>query len=86
MALDEAPEPMEAPQGAQIPAEVLRSGLSRRGMLKALGLFGGVAAMGGAGAAAWAAGQDGGSGSAAYVLPEGFTGTMADLKHVVILM
>jgi phospholipase C len=71
-----------------IPDEILKSGLSRRGMLKALGLMGGAAAVAGTSSAAWAA-TGAGPGHAAsgrYVLPQGFKGTMADLKHVVILM
>jgi phospholipase C len=86
-----APEPSRSENPRQeplIPPAILRSGLSRRGMLKALGLFGGASAVVGGGAIALAAG-DGANGAAkpaAYVLPEGFTGTMADLKHVVILM
>lgn len=68
-----------------VPDSILRSGLSRRGMLKAMGLFGGATALVGGGALGLTA--TGGRGKpAAYVLPEGFTGTMADLKHVVILM
>jgi phospholipase C len=90
------PEPSRSDdpqQETHVPQSILRSGLSRRGMLKAMGLLGGASALAGGGAAAWAAtagaaGATGGPGesTAAYVLPEGFTGTMADLKHVVILM
>ncbi|GAA2035624.1 phospholipase C, phosphocholine-specific [Catenulispora yoronensis] len=76
-----------------IPQSILHSGLSRRGMLKAMGLFGGATAA--AGGTAWAATESGSPAAAgaaaagpkaAYLLPDGFTGTMADLKHVVILM
>jgi phospholipase C len=70
-----------------IPDEILKSGLSRRGMLKALGLMGSAAAVAGTGSAAWAAtAGPGPAASGRYVLPHGFKGTMADLKHVVILM
>ncbi|AUG81190.1 hypothetical protein CFP65_6540 [Kitasatospora sp. MMS16-BH015] len=83
------PDPSRPGHLAGLSPELLNSGLSRRGILKALGLFGGAATLtGGAAAAAQAAGgsQAGPAGQAAYVLPAGFSGTMADLKHVVILM
>ncbi|HEY4269254.1 MAG TPA: alkaline phosphatase family protein [Galbitalea sp.] len=69
-----------------VPPEVLRSGLSRRGMLKALGLLGGAAALGGA-ASGWAdsAGAQN-MREAAYVLPDGFKGDITDIKHVVVLV
>ncbi|MEV4613594.1 alkaline phosphatase family protein [Kitasatospora sp. NPDC049258] len=68
-----------------VPQSVLRSGLSRRGMLKAMGLLGGGSAL--AAGSATARPTDGTeAGPVAYALPDGFTGTIADLKHVVILM
>jgi len=64
-----------------VPEGILRSGLSRRGMLKAVGLLGGAVAVSGTGGAAWATDlfddRD---------LPDDFSGTMADLRHVVILV
>jgi len=94
MAHDAEPSlPDDARQEGLVPQSILRSGLSRRGMLRAMGLLGGATALAGGGAAAWAsadgagpAGTGAAGSSASYVLPEGFTGTMADLKHVVILM
>ncbi|GAA3516508.1 alkaline phosphatase family protein [Nocardioides daeguensis] len=68
-----------------VPDEILHSGLSRRGMLRAMGLLGGAAAVAGGGAAAWA-GPDGTAAGVQYVLPEGFSGDMDDLRHVVILI
>ncbi|GAA2332711.1 phospholipase C, phosphocholine-specific [Dactylosporangium salmoneum] len=64
-----------------VPDSILHSGLSRRGMLKALGMLGGIVVVGG-GAAACTPDQT----PSDYVLPEGFSGTIADLKHVVILI
>ncbi|WP_345630147.1 alkaline phosphatase family protein [Rugosimonospora acidiphila] len=65
-------------------------GVPRRRFLQAAGLAtGAVAAVGGVASAASAAGggkAPGKGGSAKYVLPEGYAGTLADLKHVVILM
>jgi len=85
-----APEPSRPDHPQQeplIPQSVLRSGLSRRGMLKAVGLFGGASVVVGGGAIALAnSGAGAAANSGTYILPEGFTGTMADLKHVVILM
>jgi phospholipase C len=79
-----SPEPYERPQ--TIPDAVLRSGMSRRGMLQALGLLGGVAVLGG-GSAVWAANSASASaGSAAGALPAGFAGDITDIKHVVVLM
>ena len=65
------------------------SGLARRTFLKASAVAAGaVAVTGGAvGAVAYAASGNGHTRSNPKpVLPTGFTGTMADLKHVVILM
>ncbi|MFC4242974.1 alkaline phosphatase family protein [Gryllotalpicola reticulitermitis] len=83
------PDPYERKQ--TVPDEILRSGLSRRGMLKAMGLIGGAAVAIGGGAAAWAAGSGSapapvGAKDANYVLPEGFKGDISDLKHVVVLV
>ena len=94
------PDPYERPQ--TVPEEILRSGMTRRGMLRALGLLGGAAAAVGAGATAafassgTAAAASAGAGGAApggaapagatYVLPEGFKGDITDIKHVVVLM
>ena len=88
MTTDSEPRRSDNPQqDVHIPQSILRSGLSRRGMLKAMGLLGGATALAGSGASAWASGTTGpGTKAAAYVLPEGFSGTMADLKHVVVLM
>ncbi|HEY0248041.1 MAG TPA: alkaline phosphatase family protein [Gryllotalpicola sp.] len=68
-------------------------GVRRRTFLKATGIAAGAAAVtaGAAGAAFAAASNGNGSAGPAadptpYALPTGFTGTMADLKHVVILM
>ena len=75
------PDPYERP--STVPDSVLRSGLSRRGMLKALGLLGGAFAVG-APTAAWA-----GTTSArevAAALPAGFKGDLTDIKHVVVLI
>lgn len=70
-----------------IPAELLRSGLSRRGMLKALGLLGGVGTLSGAAGAAWAGpSQARGSRPAQVALPEGFKGDITDIKHVVVFV
>ncbi|MEV4557726.1 alkaline phosphatase family protein [Kitasatospora sp. NPDC049285] len=75
----------KAAQQVVVPQSVLRSGLSRRGMLKAMGLLGGGSALAAGAASAWP--TDGAAaGTVAYALPDGFTGTIADLKHVVILM
>ena len=85
---DFIPDPYK--RAETVPPEVLRSGLSRRGMLKALGLLGGAAVLGGTTGAAWAgqAGQAAGAGrrAPAYVLPDGFAGDISDLKHVVVLV
>ncbi|OZB81665.1 MAG: hypothetical protein B7X41_16690, partial [Microbacterium sp. 14-71-5] len=73
------PDPYERPR--TVPDEVLHSGMTRRGMLRALGLLGGAAAVGagfGAGAATSSASAAGGAGTAgaaagaprAYALPE----------------
>ncbi|MEU9890399.1 alkaline phosphatase family protein [Sphaerisporangium sp. NPDC051011] len=65
---------------------------TRRRVLKGLGFAAGAAAVGGVAvggadpAAAAPVKSPGPLPSADYVLPEGFTGTLADLKHVVILM
>lgn len=80
------PDPYEREK--TVPDEIIRSGLTRRGMLKALGLMGGVAALGGVTAGAGAAVADAlhlvQTGAAA--LPAGFAGDITDIKHVVILM
>ncbi|MFJ4166146.1 alkaline phosphatase family protein [Microbacterium sp. NPDC089698] len=89
------PDPYERPR--TVPDEVLHSGMTRRGMLRALGLLGGAAAVGaglGAGATASSASAAGGASTAAtaagtpraYALPEGFSGDITDIKHVVVLM
>ena len=89
------PDPYERPQ--TVPDEILASGLSRRGMLQALGLLGGAAVLGGAGALAAAgpasaatagAGNGAGAGAAAaaYRMPAGFRGDLTDIQHVVVLM
>ncbi|WP_295012636.1 alkaline phosphatase family protein [uncultured Microbacterium sp.] len=87
------PEPYERPQ--TVPNEVLHSGMTRRGMLRALGLLGGAAAVGadvgvGTGAASAAAAPGvraaASAGGRTAVLPKGFTGDITDIKHVVILM
>jgi phospholipase C len=81
------PDPYE--RKTTVPDEIIRSGLTRRGMLKALGLMGGVAAFGAATAGAGAAVADTLNRNAqnvATVLPAGFSGDITDIKHVVILM
>lgn len=70
------------PETPVVPEAILRSGLSRRAMLKAVGLLGGAAVVAGSGGTAWV----GEPAAAGQVLPQGFTGTMADLRHVVILI
>jgi len=59
--------------------------VTRRRFLQGLGLAAGAVAAGGgiAGADATSGGHT--ASPAAFVLPEGFTGTMADLQHVVIM-
>ncbi|HWU31480.1 MAG TPA: alkaline phosphatase family protein, partial [Marmoricola sp.] len=69
-------------QHVKIPEEILRSGLSRRGMLAAMGLMGGTAAVVGSGGLL----PSSADASSAYVLPRGFNGDMSDLRHVVIVM
>ncbi|NNC11752.1 DUF756 domain-containing protein [Planctomonas sp. JC2975] len=66
-----------------VPEAVLTSGLSRRGMLKAMGLLGGAAVLGGAAAATL---QPAAAGAAPAALPAGFKGDITDVKHVVILI
>jgi phospholipase C len=74
--------------GAETPPESLsRDGLSRRGFLKALGVVGaGVTASTRLTSVSSAHSEAKVADGAHYVMPEGFTGTMADLKHVVVLM
>ncbi|KRC50697.1 hypothetical protein ASE16_06755 [Leifsonia sp. Root227] len=84
---DFIPDPYQ--RAETVPPEILRSGLSRRGMLKALGLLGGAAVLGGTTGAAFAGQAASGSQretAARYVLPEGFAGDISDLKHVVVLI
>jgi phospholipase C len=84
--MHDAPEtPSERPESDRT------SRISRRRMLQGAGVAAAVAAAGVAtGAAAAAAGNGEAASadttSATATLPTGFTGTMADLKHVVILM
>lgn len=61
-------------------------GTSRRRFLQAAGLVAGLAAVGRAADAVAAPRLDAAADVAAAVLPDGYSGTMADLKHVVILM
>ena len=60
-------------------------GLNRRRFLQATGLGAAAAAAAGVSAGPAAAAVDGPS-AAAQALPKGFSGTIADVKHVVILM
>lgn len=76
------PDPYE--RKSTVPPEVLRSGLSRRGMLKAMGLLGGAAALGGAAVAG--PGISSASAVGTSALPEGFAGDITDIKHVVVLV
>ncbi len=62
------------------------SGVSRRRFLQATGLGAAAAAATGASSGAAAAAVKGSSAAAANALPKGWTGTIADVKHVVILM
>ena len=79
------PDPYERKN--TVPPEVLRSGLSRRGMLKVMGLLGGAAALSGGAGTAWAeAAVSQKAGAATYVLPDGFKGDITDIKHVVVLV
>jgi phospholipase C len=86
--------PPGAAGSARRPGRAVVPGVSRRRFLQATGLGAATAAavgFTGGSAAASTAGQRaaaGGSaaGEAAGALPEGWTGTIADLKHVVILM
>jgi phospholipase C len=89
------PDPYE--RAKTVPDQILRSGLSRRGMLKALGLMGAAAAAGVAGvtasstpaSAAQAAAANAAPAAASRVravLPDGFAGDITDIKHVVVLM
>jgi phospholipase C len=81
------PDPHDHERKRIVPDSILNSGLSRRGMLKSLGLLGSVAALGVGGTTAAAAAMPGDKKNPGkYVLPTGFTGTIADLKHVVILV
>ena len=62
-------------------------GVSRRRIIQGAGVAAAAAAITvGAKAAAAAAGDGQATEEAGYTVPTGFTGTMADLKHVVILM
>jgi phospholipase C len=64
-----------------------RRGLSRRRFLQAAGLATGAAAVSGGVAAAVTRNEPAQAAATTdYVLPKGFSGTMADLEHVVILM
>lgn len=79
------PDPYEREQ--TVPEQILRSGLSRRRMLQAMGLLGGVAAVGaGVVDAAAPANAEQTATAAKYVLPAGFKGDITDIKHVVVLM
>ncbi len=84
------PDPYEREQ--TVPEEVLRSGLSRRGMLRALGLLGGAAALGGIAGTGGAARASGAAEvapaakAAGYALPAGFKGDITDIEHVVVLI
>jgi phospholipase C len=60
------------------------SGLSRRNFLQYTGLGAAAAAAGGLSAGSASAAVD--RGAAARALPQGWSGTIADVKHVVILM
>jgi phospholipase C len=77
------PDPYE--RETIVPEEILRSGLSRRGMLKAMGLLGGAAALGGAALGA-GPGATQAANAATYALPSGFKGDITDIKHVVVLV
>ncbi|HXR45660.1 MAG TPA: alkaline phosphatase family protein [Pseudolysinimonas sp.] len=76
------PDPYERAQ--TVPPEIIRSGLSRRGMLKALGLLGGSVVLGAGAAGSWSATDAAAATPAA--LPDGFAGDITDIKHVVVLM
>ncbi|WP_314149122.1 alkaline phosphatase family protein [uncultured Leifsonia sp.] len=78
------PDPYEREQ--TVPDEILRSGLSRRGMLRALGLLGGAAAIGGATGAALSGGGAAQAGTTRAALPAGFAGDITDIKHVVVFV
>ncbi|MCU1527950.1 MAG: hypothetical protein JWP75_1713 [Frondihabitans sp.] len=69
-----------------VPEDILRSGLSRRGMLKAMGLMGGVAVVGGGVGAVLGGGDAAGSRAEAATLPAGFKGDITDIKRVVVLV
>src|SRR6201986_4228855 len=60
--------------------------LSRRNFLQYPGLGAAAAAAGGLSASPAVAAVDGKSSAAARVLPQGWSGSIADIKHVVILM
>jgi phospholipase C len=60
------------------------SRITRRRVVQGAGIVSAVAAAGGI--AKTAAGFTDGTEDASYTIPTGFTGTMADLKHVVIIM
>ncbi|QDZ14857.1 alkaline phosphatase family protein [Humibacter ginsenosidimutans] len=75
------PDPYERTR--TVPDSVLKSGLSRRGMLQAMGLLGGAMALGGAQAAM---ARPASARAAAAALPDGFKGDISDVKHVVILI
>jgi phospholipase C len=81
------PDPYDHQRKRIVPDSILNSGLSRRAMLTSLGLLGGAAAFGvGSNSAAWASRPGEKRHPSEYVLPTGFAGTIADLKHVVILV
>jgi len=82
---DNSPEQADEAAGpAWKPGQPVVPGVSRRRFLQATGLVGAAAAaVGATGGAALAADR---GAKVARVLPKGFSGTAADLKHVVILM
>jgi phospholipase C len=82
---DEPREHAHGPAGSpRQPGPISGPGLKRRRFLQYTGL--GAAAAVTAGCSRGPAAAAGGSSTAARALPEGWSGTIADLKHVVILM
>src|SRR5689334_11045803 len=80
---DEPREHAHGITGSQQPGRLFAPGLSRRRFLQATGLGAAAAAGIGAGPAAAAVER---SAAASTALPQGFSGTIRDIKHVVILM
>jgi len=81
---DEPREHAHDATGSRHPGRLFAPGLSRRRFLQATGLGAAAAAAAGIGAGPAAAAVE--RSAAATALPRGFTGTIRDIKHVVILM